>query len=78
MVIVFFNKQMKTVNHLLIKCEFSYNIWSSISYYCPYPVALNENLIDWLEYMWKFRNYYTKFFLTLWKRLLLYMEYLEP
>lgn len=46
----FCNKELEIANHIFIPCEFIYNVWSTISQYCPSPTYMNENIVDWLEY----------------------------
>lgn len=48
----FRNKELETTNHLFITCDSTHHFWSTISQLCPSPIAMNDNIIDLLEYIW--------------------------
>lgn len=68
----FRNKVLETTNHIFVTCDFAYNIWTIISQQCLSPINMNENIIEWLKYIWNCRNIIINYFLISWKKLLLF------
>lgn len=63
---------------MFIKCEFSYNIWSFVSQFRLPPIAMNYNIIDWLEYIEHLGITIIKYFLSHGKNYYHFIEYFEP
>lgn len=58
----FCNKELETANYIFVTRGFAYNIWTNVSQQCPFPINMNKNIADWLEYNWNCTNIYNKNF----------------
>lgn len=72
----FCNKELETANYIFVTRGFAYNIWTNVSQQCPFPINMNKNIADWLEYNWNCTNIYNKSFSSFMEKVISILWYI--